>query len=138
MISTFISLPLNTISIIIEYYQLFYMFNISSIRHGFEVMIMFSTICKIWYGIQFCINQFIQIKYYLNKYEKMIIMKDIVIELSCMFWLSKYPLFTLNYNNKKSYRERSVFMNCVSMCLCLIFCLLITCSESVYWFNNKQ
>ena len=34
--------------------------------------------------------------------------------------------------------ERSVFMNCVSMCLCLIFCLLITCSESVYWFNNKQ
>ena len=78
------SLPLNTISIIIEYYQLFYMFNISSIRHGFEVMILFSTIWQIDSGIQFFINQFIQIKYYLNEYEKMIIMKDIVIELSCM------------------------------------------------------
>ena len=73
VISTFMSLPLNTLSIIIEYYQLFYMFNISSIRHGFEVMIMFSTICQIWSGIQFFINQFIQIKYYLNKCEKMIV-----------------------------------------------------------------
>ena len=72
VISTFISLPLNTISIIISY-QLFYMFNISSIWHGFEVMILFSTICQIWSGIQFFINQFIQIKYYLNKYEKMIV-----------------------------------------------------------------
>ena len=102
VISTFMSLPLNTISIIIKYYQLFYMFNISSIWHGFEVMILFSTICQIWSGIQFFINQFIQIKYYLNEYEKMIVMKDIVIELSCMFWLSQYPLFTLNYNHKKS------------------------------------
>ena len=73
MISTFISLPLNTISIIIEYYQLFYMFNISSIQHGFEVMIMFSTICQIDSGIEFFINQFIQTKYDLNECEKMIV-----------------------------------------------------------------
>ena len=66
------SLALDTISIIIISYQLFYMFNISSIRHGFEVMIMFSTICQIDSGIEFFINQFIQIKYNLNKYEKMI------------------------------------------------------------------
>ena len=72
MISTFISLPLNTISIIIISYQLFYMFNISSIRHDFEVMIMFSTIWQIDSGIEFFINQFIQIKYDLNWYEKMI------------------------------------------------------------------
>ena len=73
VIWTFMSLALDTISIIIISYQLFYMFNISSIQHGFEVMIMYSTICQIWYGIQFFINQFIQIKYYLNKYEKMIV-----------------------------------------------------------------
>ena len=66
------SLALDTISIIIISHRLFYMFNISSIQHGFEVMIMFSTICQIDSGIQFFINQFIQIKYYLNKYEKMI------------------------------------------------------------------
>ena len=66
------SLSLDTISIIIISYQLFYMFNISSIRHGFEVMIMFSTIWQIDSGIQFFINQFIQTKYDLNKYEKMI------------------------------------------------------------------
>ena len=74
MISTFISLPLNTISIIIEYYQLFYMFNINSIRHGFEVMILFSTICPIDSGIEFFINQFIQTKYNLNEYEKMVVL----------------------------------------------------------------
>ena len=73
MISTFISLALDTISIIIISYQLFYMFNISSIRHGFEVMIMFSTICQIDSGIEFFINQFIQTKYNLNEYEKMIV-----------------------------------------------------------------
>ena len=73
VISTFISLPLNTISIIIISYPLFYMFNISSIRHGFEVMIMFSTICQIDSGIEFFINQFIQTKYNLNEYEKMIV-----------------------------------------------------------------
>ena len=72
VISTFISLPLNTISIIISY-QLFYMFNISSIRHGFEVMILFSTICQIDSGIQFFINLFIQTKYDLNECEKMIV-----------------------------------------------------------------
>ena len=66
------SLALDTISIIIISYQLFYMFNISSIRHGFEVMIMFSTICQIDSGIEFFINQFIQTKYNLNEYEKMI------------------------------------------------------------------
>ena len=66
------SLALDTISIIIISYQLFYMFNISSIRHGFEVMIMFSTICQIDSGIEFFINQFIQSKYSLNEYEKMI------------------------------------------------------------------
>ena len=49
------------------------MFNISSIRHGFEVMIMFSTIWQIDSGIDFFINQFIQIKYDLNEYEKMIV-----------------------------------------------------------------
>ena len=67
------SLALDTISIIIISYQLFYMFNISSIRHGFEVMIMFSTICPIDSGIEFFINQFIQIKYNLNENEKMIV-----------------------------------------------------------------
>ena len=73
MISTFISLALDTISIIIISYQLFYMFNISLIRHGFEEMIMFSTICQIDSGIEFFINRFIQTKYNLNEYEKMIV-----------------------------------------------------------------
>ena len=67
------SLSLDTISIIIISYQLFYMFNISSIRHGFEVMILFSTIWQIDSGIQFFINQFIQTKYDLNECEKMIV-----------------------------------------------------------------
>ena len=67
------SLALDTISIIIISYQLFYMFNISLIRHGFEVMILFSTIWQIDSGIQFFINQFIQTKYNLNKYEEMIV-----------------------------------------------------------------
>ena len=48
------------------------MFNISLIRHGFEVMILFSTICQIDSGIEFFINQFIQTKYNLNWYEEMI------------------------------------------------------------------
>ena len=136
MISTFISLPLNTISIIIISYQLFYMFNISSIWHDFEVMNMFSTICEIWSGIQFFINQFIQIKYYLNKYEKMIVMKDIVIELSCMFWLSKYPLFTPSYNLKKSYREKEV-SRCIyalySACWLLVMRVFIDSIRNNSW-----
>ena len=49
------------------------MFNISSIRHGFEVMILFSTIWQIDSGIELFINQFIQIKYNLNECEKMIV-----------------------------------------------------------------
>ena len=48
------------------------MFNISSIQHGFEVMILFSTICQIDSGIEFFINQFIQTKYNLDENEKMI------------------------------------------------------------------
>ena len=124
MISTFISLPLNTISIIIISYQLFYMFKFSSIWHGFEVMILFSTICQIDSGIQFFINQFIQIKYYLNKYEKMIIMKDIMI-----YWIvycnSLNILYSLQVTTIRNLIEKEVCLWIVSRCIYALY--------SSYW-----
>ena len=47
--------------------------------------------------------------------------------------LYSFPVTTL-----RNLIEKEVCLWIVFMCLCLIFCLLITCSESVYWFNNKQ
>ena len=49
------------------------MFNISSIRHGFEVMILFGTMCVIDSGIECFMDQFIQNKYNVNEDEKMIV-----------------------------------------------------------------
>ena len=128
MISTFISLPLNTISIIIEYYQLFYMFNISSIWHGFEVMIMFSTICEIWSGIQFFINQFIQIKYDLNKYEKMIVHYETYwdgIENWKVCFDSLNILYSLSVTTLRNLREKEVCCWIVSRCILVFY--------STYW-----
>ena len=60
------------------------------------------------------------------------------IRSSTVWFDSLNILYSFQVTTLRNLIEKDVCLWIVFMCLCLIFCLLITCSESVYWFNNKQ
>ena len=61
------------------------------------------------------------------------------IKSSTVWFDSLNILYSLQVTTLRNLREKEVCLWVVSRCVyAFIFCLLITCSESVYWFNNKQ
>ena len=60
------------------------------------------------------------------------------IKSSTVWFDSLNILYSFQVTTLRNLIEKEVCLWIVFMCLCLIFCLLITCNESVYWFNNKQ